>query len=148
MEMGRLRPCHQVWEQGTNDGDDDDDDSDHVVKKYRDASCPKTSTYSKSGIYDAYVYAECVLRNGKEGLLMLQAIFGFFQVGERADVPYFRDGVRNIRRHENNQRFQRGPLRKCEKSILQRGVMAYVRGEPWLAGLFSSDFRKFGQFPN
>lgn len=83
---------------------------------------------------------------GCEGLKLLTSIFQLYQVppptandsGKKV-VPFFVQSktdpsikIRNIRRHPNNQRWQKSMHLKCKRSLEHRGMIVGVRAEAWL----------------
>jgi hypothetical protein len=83
---------------------------------------------------------------GCVGLKLLAEIFKLYQVPKptatdtgKQIVSFFVQSktnptikVRNIRRHPNNQRWQKSMHLKCKLSLETRGMICCVRAEPWL----------------
>ena len=70
----------------------------------------------------------------EDGALRLQRIFKIYQVGELEDVKWFQeDGSKAIISHPINSRRHTVVDNAYTQSILTRGIVEGVRGEPWLA---------------
>ena len=60
------------------------------------------------------------------------AMKGFYVKAERTTVPWFRNGVRNIRRSPYNLRYQKDHHENLVQSLRKRSCVPGAGNEPWL----------------
>lgn len=81
------------------------------------------------------LYAEMPLEKrfpSLSGHLLVEKIFEWYQRGQTTDVPWFVDGAKAVVRGTDNFRNQSVTDARLLQSVLEKGIVPGVRGEPWL----------------